>query len=138
MKIAKRTAPAAPSLRQVSEPERLEALRSYEVLDTEPEQSLNDLVQLSAFICGTPMSLVSLIDEERQWFKARVGLKVTGTPREHAFCQYAMLATDVYEVPDAANCNCPDRWSRSVAVPPVRAKAIGAPRCRTAGHYARV
>ncbi len=80
----------------------MEALRSYEVLDTEPEQSLNDLVQLSAFICGTPMSLVSLIDEERQWFKARVGLKVTGTPREHAFCQYAMLATDVYEVPDAA------------------------------------
>jgi hypothetical protein len=61
----------------------------------------NDIAQLSAFICGTPMSLVSLIDGKRQWFKARVGLDAPETPREHAFCQYAMRAQDVYEVPDA-------------------------------------
>nr|WP_230688354.1 GAF domain-containing DNA-binding protein [Hymenobacter jeongseonensis] len=80
----------------------MEALHSYQVLDTDPEQVFNDLAQLSAFICGTPMSLVSLIDGERQWFKAKVGLEAKETPREYAFCQYAMRADDIYEVPDAA------------------------------------
>ena len=101
MKIPKHTATASPLLREVNESERLEALHSYQVLDTEPEQAFNDLVQLSAFICGTPISLISLVDEDRQWFKARVGLNTAQTSREHAFCQYAMLANDVYEVPDA-------------------------------------
>jgi hypothetical protein len=81
----------------------MEALRSYQILDTDPEQVFNDIAQLSAFICGTPMSLVSLIDGERQWFKARVGMDAHETPREHAFCQYAMRASDVYEVPDATS-----------------------------------
>ena len=102
MKIPKRPAQAEPTLRQTNEPERLEALYSYQMLDTDPEQSLNELVQLSAFICGTPISLISLIDSKRQWFKAAVGLSIRQTPREHSFCQYAMRATDVYEVPDAA------------------------------------
>ena len=100
MKPSKTTNSAALPLRQVNEPERLETLYSYNILDTGPEQVFNDLAQLSAFICGTPMSLVSLIDGERQWFKARVGLEVRQTPREHAFCQYAMRAPDVYEVTD--------------------------------------
>ena len=100
MKLPKRTAQTAPLLRQLNEPERMEALHSYQVLDTDPEQAFIDLVQLSAFICGTPISLISLIDDERQWFKARVGLDVLQTPREHSFCQYAMRANDVYEVPD--------------------------------------
>ncbi|WP_210514139.1 GAF domain-containing DNA-binding protein [Hymenobacter terricola] len=101
MKPPKHPAPANSVLRQVNEPERLEALHSYQILDTDPEQVFNDLAQLSAFICGTPMSLISLIDEERQWFKAKVGLDNKQTPREHAFCQYAMRANDVYEVSDA-------------------------------------
>jgi GAF domain-containing protein len=71
----------------------MEALHSYQVLDTDPEQAFNDLVQLS---------LISFIDDERQWFKARVGLSIAQTPREDAFCHYAMLANDVYEVADAA------------------------------------
>nr|WP_262896009.1 GAF domain-containing DNA-binding protein [Hymenobacter rubidus] len=79
----------------------MESLYSYHVLDTDPEPALNDLVQLSAFICGTPMSMVSLIDSERQWFKAKVGISTRQTPREYAFCQDAMRASDVYEVPDA-------------------------------------
>lgn len=79
----------------------MDVLQSYQVLDTAPEPVFNDLTQLAAFICGTPMSLVSLIDGERQWFKAKVGLNASETPREHAFCQYAMRASDVYEVPDA-------------------------------------
>lgn len=102
MKIPKRTAIVIPLLREVNETERLEALHSYQVLDTDPEQALNDLVQLSAFICGTPISLISLIDDERQWFKARTGVDVLQTPREYSFCQYAMRANDVYEVPDMA------------------------------------
>ncbi|MBF9223238.1 GAF domain-containing DNA-binding protein [Hymenobacter ruricola] len=97
------TIPAIPddALRQVNEAERLEALHSYHVLDTPSEQVFTDIAQLSAFICGTPISLVSLIDDERQWFKARVGLDTQETAREHAFCQYAMRANDVYEVRDA-------------------------------------
>jgi hypothetical protein len=102
VKPPKRQTPDDSTLRQVNEPERMEALRSYEVLDTDPEQVFNDLAQLASFICGTPMSLVSLVDGERQWFKARVGMEPKQTPREHAFCQYAMRSNDVYEVPDAA------------------------------------
>ncbi|WP_214606970.1 GAF domain-containing DNA-binding protein [Hymenobacter arizonensis] len=101
MKLPKRPTQPDSALRQVNEPERLEALHSYEVLDTDPEQVFNDIAHLSAFICGTPMSLVSLIDGHRQWFKAKVGLETKETPREHAFCQYAMRAQDVFEVNDA-------------------------------------
>ncbi|MDO7850686.1 GAF domain-containing DNA-binding protein [Hymenobacter convexus] len=101
MKSPKFATPADASLRQVNEADRLETLQSYQVLDTGPEQVFNDIAQLAAFICGTPISLVSLIDGDRQWFKARVGLNVQETPREHAFCQYAMRANNVYEVRDA-------------------------------------
>ena len=101
VKTPKRSTPADSALRQINEPERLEALHSYQVLDSDPEQLFTDIAQLTAFICGTPISLVSLIDGERQWFKARVGLDAKETPREHAFCQYAMRAPDVYEVRDA-------------------------------------
>ena len=101
MKSSKHATPADTELRQVNETERLESLNSYQVLDTAPEQVFNDIAQLAAFICGTPISLVSLIDGERQWFKARVGLQTQETSREHAFCQYAMRANNVYEVRDA-------------------------------------
>jgi len=67
------------------EAERLAALRRYRILDTEPEQRFDDLALLASQICGTPMALISLIDGERQWFKARVGLAVTQTPRDVAF-----------------------------------------------------
>jgi hypothetical protein len=88
------------TIHQVGEAERLEALRTYQVMDTSSEQIFDALAQLAAYICGTPIALVSLVDGERQWFKANVGLSETETPREHAFCQYAMQASDVYEVND--------------------------------------
>jgi len=89
-------------LRQVNESDRLAALQSYQVLDSAPEPVFDDVVQLAAFICGTPVALVSLIDGERQWFKASVGFDATQIPREQAFCQHAMRTTDdVYEVADA-------------------------------------
>ena len=82
------------------EQERLEALRSYNIIDTDPEPVFNDLAQLAAYVCGTPMAVVSLLDDERQWLKARVGIDLREVPREQAFCQYALRANDVFEIPD--------------------------------------
>lgn len=81
---------------------RLRALKEYGVLDTASEQDFDDITRLASFICKTPMSLISLIDDSRQWFKARVGLEATQTAREHAFCAHAILRpSEVMVVPDA-------------------------------------
>ena len=86
-----------------NEPTRLESLRELDVLDTEPEREFDALVQVAALSCGVPISLISLIDTDRQWFKANVGLTgVTETPREQAFCAHAILQEGILEVPDAA------------------------------------
>jgi two-component system, sensor histidine kinase and response regulator len=84
-----------------NEAARLEVLRRYAILDTFPEQDFDDLARLAALICGTPIALVSLVDGERQWFKAKVGLTETQTSRDVSFCAHAILKTEVMEVPDA-------------------------------------
>jgi len=88
---------------QAIDPEaaRLAALRAYGVLDTAPDEALDELTRLAAGLFQTPVALVSLVDEHRQWFKSRVGLDMTQTPREHAFCVHAMRGSDVMVVEDA-------------------------------------
>lgn len=80
---------------------RLRALAEYRVLDTGPERAFDDLVAVASLVCGTPISLVSLVDSSRQWFKARTGLDVTETPRDMAFCAHAILDVEPLVVPDA-------------------------------------
>jgi signal transduction histidine kinase len=76
------------------EDRRLDALRRLDLMDSLPEEDFDDIVTLASEICGTPIGLVSLIDGERQWFKARVGLAVQQTPRDQAFCAHALLEPD--------------------------------------------
>jgi diguanylate cyclase (GGDEF)-like protein/PAS domain S-box-containing protein len=86
----------------LDEKERLRALERLGILDSAPEREFDALVAIAALVCGVPISLVSLIDHERQWFKANVGLPgVTETPRDMAFCAHAILEDGIFEVPDA-------------------------------------
>lgn len=84
-----------------AERERLAVLRAYGVLQTAPEGDFDELVTLSARICGTPIALISLVGEDEQWFKARVGLDDDSTPRDWSFCEHAMRGAEVMVVPDA-------------------------------------
>ena len=88
-------------VKPVNEAGRIVALEKYAILDTDPEQSFDDLALLASFICKTPIALISLVDENRQWFKSRVGLDASETSRDIAFCSTAILQNDVFVVPDA-------------------------------------
>jgi anti-sigma regulatory factor (Ser/Thr protein kinase) len=91
---------AAPSV-SGDEAARLEALRRYRILDTEPERSFDDLTLLASYICGTPMALITLVDADRQWFKSRVGISISETARAVSFCAHAIEHRDLFIVPDA-------------------------------------
>ena len=81
---------------------RLESLYRYGILDTETEEIFDDLTQLASAIYKTPISLVTLIYKERQWFKSNLGLPLKETSREVAFCSHAILESGVFTVRDAS------------------------------------
>jgi pullulanase/glycogen debranching enzyme len=116
-----------------NEAQRLQDLYHYQVLDTEPESTFDDLTQLAAQICQTPIAAVSLVDATRQWFKAKVGLAINETPRKVAFCAHTIVQGDLLEVPDATR---DERFAANPLVvedPHVRFYA-GAPLISPAGH----
>jgi anti-sigma regulatory factor (Ser/Thr protein kinase) len=80
---------------------RLAALKRYKILDTEPERGFDDLTMLASHICETPVALITLLDADRQWFKARVGVTVHEWARSVSFCTHAIKQRDLYVVPDA-------------------------------------
>ena len=90
-----------PAEKSPNEAERIEALIKYALLDTLPEEALDDLTAMAAQICGTPMALISLVDENRQWFKSRVNFEAVEGPREISFCTHAIRQHDTLIVPDA-------------------------------------
>ena len=93
---------AVPAPLYHDEPARMAVLRDYGVLDSVPEADFDDIVFLASLVCGAPVALVSLVDHDRQWFKAKVGIDVEQTSRDVAFCAHAILQpADIFVVPDA-------------------------------------
>ena len=95
--------PAVPEATIKTEQERLAALASCAVLDTPPESRFDDLTELAARLCETPIALVSLVDENRQWFKSKQGLDIEQTPRDQAFCNYTIQSDEPLIIPDATS-----------------------------------
>ena len=83
------------------EEQRLKELTDFQILDTLTESKFDDLTSLASTICQSPISLISLIDKDRQWFKSKVGLDANETPRDISFCGHAIMGSDIFEIPDA-------------------------------------
>jgi PAS domain S-box-containing protein len=103
VKQASKKAPAKLKLpAPCSEEERIAALHECAILDTDPEESFDDIARLAAYICATPIALVSLVDANRLWFKAKVGFAASELPRESTFCAQAILKPEPFIIEDAS------------------------------------
>jgi len=92
-----------PAILPVNEKERLEELYRYDILDTAYEETFNQIVQLASAVCDSPISLITLLDKDRQWFKAKKGMDGDGTSRDISFCSHAILDDELMEIQDAFN-----------------------------------
>jgi CheY-like chemotaxis protein len=86
--------------RPEGETSRLESLTDLRILDTSPEPVFDDIVRLAALICDTPIAVIDFVDEQRVWFKAKIGLELDDIPRDRSFSAHAILQSDVLIVPD--------------------------------------
>jgi diguanylate cyclase (GGDEF)-like protein/PAS domain S-box-containing protein len=80
---------------------RVESLRAFLVLDTEPEPAFDDLTRLTAFVCQAPIAMVTLVDADRQWFKSRIGFEARETHRDLSFCAHSILQNELFVIEDA-------------------------------------
>ena len=85
-----------------NEAKRLKVLWQYDILDTVPEEVFDELAELASHICEAPIGLITVVDEKRQWFKARVGTSVRETTRDISFCAHAILQDELFIVSDAS------------------------------------
>jgi signal transduction histidine kinase/FixJ family two-component response regulator len=83
-----------------NEKQRLNALLSYQVLDTPADPEFDKITKLASYICNTPISLISLVDDKRQWFKANIGLKAKETTKDISFCQHTIMTDEIFQVKD--------------------------------------
>ena len=116
-----------------NEAKRIKVLWQYEILDTVPEEVFDDLANLAGLICGAPIALITLVDENRQWFKAKVGVDVNETGRSISLCAHAIMQNDLFIIPDAT---LDDRFKNNPLVtenPKIRFYA-GAPLVTPDGH----
>jgi diguanylate cyclase (GGDEF)-like protein len=123
-----------PARLPITEADRLAALHSYEVLDTASEETFDDLVALAARLTGSPIAIISLVDAERQWFKARHGLDVAETHRDHAFCAYTILDPNYPLVVEDATVDPRFRTNPLVTGEPGIRAYLGMPLVNSEGH----
>ena len=117
----------------INEQARVAALHRYSILDTLPEQIYDDVTALASLICGTPISMVTLVDADRQWFKSKVGVQFRETPRQLSFCAHTLGTAKTLIVQDAQQ---DSRFKDNPAVvgdPNIRFYA-GAPIVEPGGH----